>query len=189
MSMNTLARAFLRVEIFQGLKPLQMTEIARHADRIIFQPGETIIENGQPGETAFLIVTGQAVREHAQTDHPNSADIIPEGSLIGEMMMLVDSVHTAKVVARTEIRALGINRNTMRQLMLADREIAEHFVAKITGRLSKLANTLRDIDQTLKSDHCAAFDQSQQANPAVSPEASVRNNPDNVNLEGHVAIH
>lgn len=150
MSTNTLARAFLRVAIFQGLRPLQLTEIARRADRITFQPGDTIIERDQPGETAYLLVTGHAVRVPSH-DEVDQAEQIPEGSLIAEMMMLVDSIHTSTIVAHTQIRALGINRSTLRALMLEDRNIAEHFVAKITSRLSQLAIALRQIDQTLDS--------------------------------------
>jgi CRP-like cAMP-binding protein len=149
MSMNTLARAFLRVAMFQGLKPQQMTQIAERAECIVFEPGQVIIENGQPGDTAYLILTGEAVVTSATGDsQPNEP--IPEGSLIAEMMMLVESTHTSTVVARHEVRALGIKRSVLRNLMFEDREIAEHFVAKISSRLKQLATALRKIDQTLK---------------------------------------
>ncbi len=150
MSTNTLARAFLRVAIFQGLHPLQLSEIARRSDRIIFQPGDTIIEKDHPGETAYLIVSGQAVRVLNQND-VEPAEVIPEGSIVAEMMMLIDSAHTSTVVAQTQVRALGIDRVTLHKMMLEDRSIAEHFVAKITSRLSQLAIALRQIDKTIDS--------------------------------------
>ena len=43
MAIDTLVKPLLRVALFQGLKPLQITEIARLADRIVYRPGEVII--------------------------------------------------------------------------------------------------------------------------------------------------
>lgn len=148
MAIDQLVRPLLGVELFQGLKPLQITEIARRADRIVFRPGDVIVAEDTTGDAAILIVAGEATR----VSGPGMAgDVEPvqPGSLVGEMAMLVDTVHSSTVVARSAVRALRISRAELLEQMEADPALAEHFVACISGRLSRLAADLRAVDAAL----------------------------------------
>jgi CRP-like cAMP-binding protein len=79
----------LRVPLFAGLKPLQLTELARQAERVKFQRGDVITKAGEPGDGAYLIVSGLA--EHVEPpDLEAAAGTHRAGSLIGEMAMLVE---------------------------------------------------------------------------------------------------
>ena len=49
MAIDALVKPFLLLPLFQGLKPLQLTEIVRRADRIIYRPGDILIEEDQVG--------------------------------------------------------------------------------------------------------------------------------------------
>ena len=62
MAIDALVKPFLRLPLFQGLKPLQLTEIVRRAGRIIYKPGDILIHEGQVGDSAIIIVTGEAFR-------------------------------------------------------------------------------------------------------------------------------
>lgn len=149
MSISQLARQLLTQDIFRGLTPLQLTEIVRQADRVVFSPGETIIESDTEGDAAVVVVAGEAVRlDDDETTECIEVPIDP-GSLLGEMAMLIDHVHTATVVARGQVRALRITRDTLERQMLDDPTLAEHFVARITDRLHAVADELRRIDAHL----------------------------------------
>lgn len=139
---------FLRVEMFRGLKPLQITEIARHAERIAFRPGQTLIENGQSGDAALLVISGGAVRTRGP-DLGSSPEPVEPGSLIAEMAMLVETEHTSTVVAQGPVRALRITRDSLLAQMKDDPSLAEHFVDKIAGRLHRIADELKRIECAL----------------------------------------
>lgn len=148
MAIDALVKPFLLLPLFQGLKPLQLTEIVRRADRIIYRPGDVIIEEDQPGEAAIIIVSGEAVR--LQNDEPgNAAQPIAEGSMIGELAMLVETVHASTIVARTTVKALRLTRSEMHEAMADDPRLADHLTQKITARLHRLAQELRSVDQAL----------------------------------------
>lgn len=149
MSISALARELARVPIFSGLEPLQLTEIVRSAERIVFAKGQRIIEHGQAGEQAVFISSGQIKRLTSVGDEKFDGDILDAGCLIGEMMMLIESRYTATVVAQSHVYALGIKRSAMLELMLADKRIAEHFVEKIRTRLAVFSNDLANISQNL----------------------------------------
>lgn len=147
MAIDALVKPFLSLPLFRGLKPLQITEVVRRADRIIYRAGETLIEEDQAGDAAIVIVSGNVVRMSG--DRPDVAEPLAEGSLIGELAMLVETIHTSTVVAKSQVRALRLSRTEMHALMAEDRKLAEHFSAYITSRLKKLAVELRAVDDAL----------------------------------------
>ena len=148
MVMDALIKPLLRLEIFQGLKPLQITEIARQAERIVFREGDIIVHSGKPGDAAYVVVSGEAVCLKRSGGHVR-AEPIEAGSLIGELAMLVEHDYSITVVAKGPVRALKIGREAMHDQMRDDRHLAEHISAKITARLSRLAAELRGIDSRL----------------------------------------
>lgn len=148
MAIDAFVKSLLRVALFQGLKPLQITEIARNADRIVFRPGEVIIRESEIGDAAVLIISGEAVRVRGP-ELKLPAEPVAEGSLVGEMAMLIETEHTSTVVARSAVRALRITRDALRAQMLEDSSLAHHFVDRISGRLKALAEELRHADLTL----------------------------------------
>jgi CRP-like cAMP-binding protein len=158
MAIDALVAPLLRIALFQGLRPLQITEIARRAERIVFQPGQTIVEADQAADAAFVIVSGSAARTKGPDVGPQP-EVIVVGSLLGEMGMLVETEHSSTVVATTAVRALKITRAQMYEQMADDAALADHLVAKIADRLKGLAVELRRIDQCLAgADESAAGD-------------------------------
>ncbi len=147
MAIDALVKPFLALPIFRGLKPLQITEIVRRADRIVYRAGDIIIQDDQPGDAAIVIVSGHVVR--LSQDNPEIAEALPEGSLIGELAMLVETIHSSTVIAQSQVRALRLSRSEMHALMAEDPRMAEHFSSAITSRLKKLAFELRAVDDAL----------------------------------------
>lgn len=147
MAIDALVKPFLRLPLFQGLRPLQLTEIVRRAERIVYKAGDIIIEEDKVGDAAVVIVSGEAVLVRG-SEGANAEPII-EGSIVGELAMLVETVHTATVLAKTSVRALRLTREEMHDLMATEPGIAEHLTQKITSRLHVLAGELRSIDQAL----------------------------------------
>jgi CRP-like cAMP-binding protein len=148
MAIDAFVKALLRVALFKGLKPLQITEIARLADRIVYRPGEVIIRDREDGDAAILIISGEAVRVRGP-ELRSPAEPVPEGALVGEMAMLIETTHSSTVVARTAVRALRISRESLYAQMAADPMLADHFLERIMLRLKVLADELRAADDLL----------------------------------------
>lgn len=151
MAIDALVAPLLNVPIFQGLKPLQLTEIARRADRIVYRPGDVIVMAHSGPDAAVLLVSGEAVRTEGPGLEAGGNESVPVGALISEMTMLIETECTSTVVARTPVRALRITRSEMLAHMSDDPTLADHFVEKISGRLSAFVAGLKDIDTSLAS--------------------------------------
>lgn len=145
MAIDSFVQPMLKLDIFQGLRPLQITEIARRAYRVVYKPGDYIIREDEDGDSAIVIVAGEAVRI-AGPGLSEPAEAVPCGSLLGEMAMLIEIRYSSTVVARTPVRALRIARDDLQAQMAEDGKLAEHFIQRITARLSNVLDTLKSID-------------------------------------------
>ena len=151
MATDQLVTALQNLEVFRGLDEIQLADIVRNAERIVFKPGQTMVTAGGPGDGAYLLVAGDAEIVPDMDAHgaAGAGRRVEPGSLVGEMAMLIEHDYRVTVVARTSIRALKFSRAQMQNHMLSAPKLAEHFVDRIASRLSRVAVELRRIDQML----------------------------------------
>ena len=145
MALETNSELLGRVPIFDGLSKEQLTAIANKGKKAFFAEGAEILTAGGKGETAYLVLTGLAVTEPTQESGLES-EMLEPGSLIGELAMLVESTHTLTVKAKVRVRALGIARADLYEVLEADPSIAHHFSQKLVAHLTLLASDLRQMD-------------------------------------------
>jgi CRP-like cAMP-binding protein len=107
-----------------------------------------LIRAGQPGHAGIIIVAGEAVVAADAAAGIGEIEV-KAGSLIGETAMLIEHDYRITVTARTSVRALRLTRAAMHELMREDPLLADHFVARLASRLSRVAIELRQIDETL----------------------------------------
>ena len=148
MAIDAFVKPLLKLEIFQGLRPLQITEIVRRSYRVVYKPGDVILAEDASADAAVIIVSGDAVRISGP-GLAEPAEPIPAGSMLSEMAMLIETANTSTVIARGQVRALRISREEILAQMSEDPALADHFVRRITARLSNVLEELRQIDGTL----------------------------------------
>jgi CRP-like cAMP-binding protein len=151
MAIDTFVKPMLKLEIFQGLRPLQITEIARRAYRVVYKPGDIIMREDDEGDAAVVIVSGEAVRISGPA-MSEPAEAVPPGAMLGEMAMLIETRHSSTIIARTHVRALRIAREDLQAQMAEDSALADHFVQRITARLSAVLDSLKAIDAMVSDD-------------------------------------
>ena len=143
---DALLTPLVRVALFNGLTKSQLQALADAAERVAIDAGTPIIVEEQAGDAAYVLVKGRAARVD-RVGRP--IEPLQLGTLVGEMAMLIDTRHTATVVAIEPIKALKLTRAALRTVMEADPDIAAHFVTKLTARLQTLADELKAVDDGL----------------------------------------
>lgn len=146
--LETFAARLGDIEIFRGLSQNRLTQIARDAERVVFRPGQPILTRGAPGDAAYILMGGDAI---VLDPHATPGDALPleEGTLLGELSMLIEHAYGVTIVAKSNVRCLKLTRDAMLRLMSEDPDLAEHFVSRITSRLTRVAVEMRRIDQML----------------------------------------
>jgi CRP/FNR family cyclic AMP-dependent transcriptional regulator len=150
MAIDQVLASLLRVPVFSGLKPLQITEIGRRAQRCAFGRGETLIEAGSPGDAAYLVLSGEAGLKTGSSRWAPLEPVEP-GSLLGELAMFVDHVYSATVVAQGWVDCLKLERSALHAQMREDPDLADRLAQVVHNRLTRVATELNEIDVLLAS--------------------------------------
>jgi CRP-like cAMP-binding protein len=148
MAIDALVKPLLALPLFQGLTPLQLTEIVRRAERIIYRPGDVIVAEDEASDAAIVVVSGNCIRINDNGEAPQKprGEALPEGVMIAELAMFIEIVHTTTVLAQGPVKALRLTRLKMQELMEEDNELAQHFSSCIITRLKLLAKDVKAVD-------------------------------------------
>lgn len=148
MSLSSAHAAARTAALFAGLRPLQISEIVRRAERCMLRDGQSLIVAGESGEAGYLVVEGKVRVSGALASVEPEAALGP-GTVVGEMAMLIEHEHAVTVVADGPVKALRFPRPMVEVLMQEDPDIAEHLVSVMADRLAAVARDLRRISADL----------------------------------------
>ena len=130
--------ALAGVPLFAGFSKRHLQRLAAQTDEVRFAPGERIVEEGNPGETLFVMLEGQA---KVMRDGKVRTRLVP-GDFFGEVSVLDGGPRTATVVAETPVAALRLFRRTVLELVGSEPQLG---VALLSG----IAHRIREIDRSL----------------------------------------
>jgi CRP-like cAMP-binding protein len=136
------------VPLFSGLSEDLLNAVADAGHKSFFEAGENIITEGEAGSTAYLIITGKAGCPKFEGKEILVEDLWP-GTLVGELGMLVETVHNVTVTAKERLRALAFHRDNFRVVMEEHPALAQHISEKLLVRLHGLAVEIRLVDGKL----------------------------------------
>lgn len=157
MQLDMLVMPLLRAPLFMDMTTAQLKTLALGAERVSFRAGEALITEGEAGDAAFLIVNGEvSVTAGAAEIDPSAR--LGMGTLVGEMAMLVDTVHSTTVMAQSAVRALMFTRAGLEALMVSEPTIADHIGRRIQDRVDDLVNTLQRVSALLRLEESVGKD-------------------------------
>ncbi len=120
-----------QVSVFSGLSPeLQQALMARGEQRT-FAAGAHIVGERESGQLLFLLLEGNVRVERAG----QMITTLRAGDFFGEVSVLDGGPRSADVVAATEVRCLTVSRETLRETLRADPDVAWAMLEAIAGRL------------------------------------------------------
>ena len=117
------ARVLGSVDLFASMPPDVRLQIAAAAGAPVYGDGETIVRQGDPGQSMFVIVSGAVsiVLEPAR----NEVARTPAGGYFGEMSLLTGEPRTATVLAVGDVQTIEIDADLFRRLAAAHPEAIE----------------------------------------------------------------
>ena len=115
---------------FRDLGHAQIASIAFEADEVVFERDRWIVQAGEVVEAMHVLVDGYAER----TDRP-SDELLGPGSLVGFPDMLVAEPARGGVRADTEIVALRVDTDALRELCESDFSILAGLLTYLATRV------------------------------------------------------
>jgi CRP-like cAMP-binding protein len=119
--------------LFAGLSEASLARVREVATAFEAPAGAVLVEVGQPGSGLFILEEGSVVVEL-----PGGGEVeLGPGEFVGEMALLTDDLHSARVRTRAGVRCLAISRRDFAGLLDDEPRIA-------VAMLPVLARRLRD---------------------------------------------
>ena len=117
--------------ILGALPPAMRETLLSAGDEHVFEPGDTVIRQGQRGEDAFVILSGFArvVRDGRDVAR------LGAGQFFGEVAMFDGRPRTADVVAETRLRCVALSRDTFKRALRAEPDLAWRVLEVLAGRI------------------------------------------------------
>jgi serine/threonine-protein kinase len=113
-----------------------------HLPRKLFHPGETIIREGEVGDTAYMIISGTCRAYRTVDGDQETLAEMGVGDVFGEVALLLDEPRAASVEAVDKVTVLLLDKATMTEGLGLD---------GWTGALvHALATRFRDLEQQIR---------------------------------------
>jgi CRP/FNR family cyclic AMP-dependent transcriptional regulator len=126
------------VPLFESLSRRHLRKIAGLTSTVEYDAGDTVIQEGEPGDAFFVAVSGQArVLSGGKMLHR----LIP-GDHFGEISLLDGRPRSASVVAETPLSLLRLPRASFLKIVREDADLAR-------ALLASLARMVRRVDRSL----------------------------------------
>ena len=119
------------VDLFRDISGEEVSHVAQIAEEREFGKEQIIFEEGDAGDSMFIIVDG-AVRIHKGE---KEIAVLSKGKFIGEMALLDQEPRSASITSTEETTLLEINGEDFYDLMASRMEIMQGIVKVLTQRL------------------------------------------------------
>ena len=126
------------VPLFSSCSKKDLARIVKAADQVSFKAGRVLIEQGQRGREAFIILKGKATVRRSGKKLAS----IGAGSMVGELSLLDHGPRTATVTCDTDCDVLVISQRHFHSVL--------HDVPVLASKLlATLASRVRDLDRAV----------------------------------------
>lgn len=120
-----------RVPLFAGLRKRELEFLASRVDEVSLQSGQTLISQGQPTESFFILVRGHV--QVMRAGQPKAR--LGPGEFFGEIGMLDRGPATATVVTDGPVETMVLSHPQFQDAIKANDNLALQVIAAMADRL------------------------------------------------------
>ncbi len=143
MSIKEEVEILRNIPLFAKLEPAKLKLLAFTSERLTFEPGQALFQQGDPGDAAYIVIDGAADVLLNTTKGPVKVASLGRNAIIGEIAILCDVPRTATVTAKDKTVTLKINKETFFRLVTEFPQMAVEIMRELARRLEKTNEQLR----------------------------------------------
>jgi CRP/FNR family cyclic AMP-dependent transcriptional regulator len=128
------------VDLFSKIPGEDLAQVAGIAQEVTFDNGQLIIQEGEIGDSMFLIIDGEVIVHRASQQITR----LGEREAFGEMAILDNEPRSASVSAASDVTCLKVEREDFYELMSEKTEIAYGIIRVLTHRLREANQKISD---------------------------------------------
>ena len=135
MSLKEEFELLRRVPIFAEIEPAKLKLLAFMSERVGFDPGKRLVQQGDPADAAYLIIDGHAEVILETRAGPVVVATIGANETVGEMGILGDVPRNATVRAKDRVIVLRISKEPFMRMVREFPNMAVSIMRELAQRL------------------------------------------------------
>jgi len=144
VSLNEEVELLRNIPMFSKIDPSKLKLLAFASERVIFGQGQELFHQGDSGDTAYIIIDGNA---DVLIDSPGgelAVAKIGKNELVGEIAILCDVPRTATLRADDQVTTLAISKDLFFQMVREYPDMGIEIMRELAQRLEQTNAQLRD---------------------------------------------
>jgi CRP/FNR family transcriptional regulator, cyclic AMP receptor protein len=122
------------VPMFSDFSKRHLNVLAGDADELVFEPGGSVVTEGDLGETLFVVLEGEG---KVMRRGRRVGDVLP-GDFFGELSAIDGGPRSASVVAVTRLRVLRLFRRTLMAMIEDEPQVSLKLLDGIVRRFRQI---------------------------------------------------
>ena len=141
MSIEQEVEILRKIPLFANIDPAKLKLMCFASERLTFQEGQSLFDQGDSADSAYIIVAG-AADVIVTTDKPSVVAKVAKNDIVGEIAILCDVPRTATVTATSELITLKITKDIFFRMVTDFPEMGVEVMRVLAHRLE---NTTADL--------------------------------------------
>ncbi|CAH1228334.1 hypothetical protein PAECIP111891_06278 [Paenibacillus allorhizoplanae] len=124
------------MEMFKDFSNIELAKLLGKLDMVKGQAGDMLFEQGDPGDSMYLIESGRIeLFSQKQDGTRQSLASLQDGDTLGEMALLTSEPRSATAIIAAESVLYYIDRETFDRLVVEQPQISSYFIRLLSQRL------------------------------------------------------
>ena len=158
--------------LFQGLSDDELQRLMDNARPVALRAGEVLIKQGDPGDTAFVVMKGVFEITKQSGQSLIKIDVRNPGDVLGEMALLSQAPRSATVTAVTDCETLCISKQAFENLLSSSSTAALAVLHWVMMRLTQNEALLHQQERMAALGTLSAGLAHELNNPAAAAQRS-----------------
>lgn len=144
--MQSVQETLARAGIFQGVDPDAVVNLISQMQTESFPRGTTIFDEGEPGDTLYIIIDGKVkLARHAPDGRENLLSVMGPSDMFGELSIFDPGPRTSSAVCVTEVETATMDSEMLRTWINDHPEISQQLLRVLARRLRRTNASLADL--------------------------------------------
>lgn len=144
-----------RIDLFRPLDAADRTLLAEGMRQVRFARGEEIIRQGEPGDSLYLIQSGDVSVQLTVDGHRSEVARLGAGQFFGEMSLVTGEPRAATCAAQTDVTCYVIDHAAMERVLAARPQLAEEISAVLGERQLALESERSELSAEARARRAA----------------------------------
>ncbi len=152
MSLREEVETLRQIPLFAKVDPSKIKLLAFTSERLTFNQGDILCQQGEMGDAAYVIISGKADVVVDTPTGPITVATMQKNDVVGEIAILINIPRTATIQAASELTTLRITKDLFLRTITEFPEMSVEMMRVLAERLVRTTEELQKAKEMLRKE-------------------------------------